>query len=111
MVALAILMEVQDVHNSGALTGALVIAGGQVFLSGINISKQAEMHYQTLQELGESFGSEMKPIVIEFEGKKYELSGTAEEQYKRWRELLREIYYSETGFAPADVSDPENPGE
>jgi hypothetical protein len=53
----------------------------------------------------------MKPIVIEFEGKKYELSGTAEEQYKRWRELLREIYYSETGFAPADVSDPENPGE
>ena len=111
LVALAILMEVQDVHNSGALTGALVIAGGQVFLSGINISKQAEMHYQTLQELGESFGSEMKPVVMEFEGKKYELSGTAEEQYKRWRELLREIYYSETGFVPADVSDRENPGE
>lgn len=111
LVALAILMEVQDVHNSGALTGALVIAGGQVFLSGINISKQADMHYQVLQELGESFGSEMKPVVMEFEGKKYELSGTAEEQYKRWRELLREIYYSETGFAPADVSGQESPGE
>lgn len=105
LVALAVLLEVQDVHDSGALTGALVIAGGQVFLSGINISKQADMHYQTLQELGESFGSEMKPIVMEFEGKKYELSGTAEEQYKRWRELLREIYYSETGFVPADVPD------
>ena len=111
LVALAILMEVQDVHNSGALTGALVIAGGEVFLSGINISKQAEMHYQALQELGESFGSEMKPVVMEFEGKKYELSGTAEEQYKRWRELLREIYYSETGFVPADVPGQKNPGE
>ena len=33
-----------------------------------------------------------------FEGKQYELTGTAEEQYKRWRELLREIYLAETGF-------------
>jgi len=109
LVALAILLEAQDVHYSGALTGALVIAGGQVFLSGINISKQAQMHYEALEELGESFGSEMKPIVMEFQDKKYELTGSAEEQYKRWRELLREIYYAETGFDPPDVSDRNNP--
>lgn len=98
LIALAILGEVGDVHDSGVLTGTLVILGGQVFLSGVNISKQAQMHYETLAELGESFGSEMKPAVMEFEGKKYELTGSAEEQYKRWRALLREIYSAETGF-------------
>jgi hypothetical protein len=104
LVALAILGEVGDVHDSGALTGTLVIIGGQVFLSGVNISKQAQMHYETLRELGDSFGSTMKPAVVEFEGKKYELTGSAEEQYKRWRELLRQIYYAETGFTPQEES-------
>ena len=40
----------------------------------------------------------MQPIVMEFEGKQYELTGSAEEQFKRWRELLRQIYITETGF-------------
>jgi len=109
LIALAIFMEVEDVHSSPALTGALILGGGQVFLSGINISKQSQMHYEALKELGESFGREMQPVVVEFEGKKYELTGSAEEQYKRWRELLREIYYAETGFAPLDVSPTQNP--
>jgi len=104
LVALAVLMEVQDVHDSGALTGTLVIIGGQVFMNGLNISKQSQMHYEALQELGESFSSNMKPAVMEFEGKKYELTGSAEEQYKQWKELLREIYYTETGLPPADAS-------
>jgi hypothetical protein len=109
LIALAILGEVSDVHDSGALTGTLVILGGQVFLSGVNISKQAQMHYETLAELGESFGSEMKPAVMEVEGKKYELTGSAEEQYKRWRELLRNIYYAETGFGGAEESNKTDP--
>jgi hypothetical protein len=104
LVALAVLMEVQDVHDSGVLTGTLVIIGGQVFMSGLNISKQSQMHYEALKELGESFGSDMKPAVMEFEGKKYELTGSAEEQYKRWRELLREIYYAETGLPVEEKS-------
>jgi hypothetical protein len=109
MIAAAIAMQTQGVHDSILLTGGLVVAGGQVFLSGVNISKQAKMNYEALQELGESFGKEMKPIVMEFEGKKYELQGSAEEQYKRWQELLREIYYAETGFAPTDVPPAQNP--
>jgi hypothetical protein len=40
----------------------------------------------------------MQPIVMDFQGKKYELTGSAEEQFKRWRELLRKIYLTETGF-------------
>ena len=100
LVALAVFMEVQDVHSSPALTGALILGGGQVFLSGINISKQSQMHYEALKELGESFGSEMQPVVMEFEGRQYELTGSAEEQFNQWRALLRTIYFTETGFKP-----------
>ncbi|MCK7511236.1 MAG: hypothetical protein MZV70_49030 [Desulfobacterales bacterium] len=56
------------------------------------------MHSESIRELSETFGSEMKPILVEFEGQTYELTGPAEEQFKRWRELLREIYRAETGF-------------
>jgi hypothetical protein len=82
----------------------LVTAGGQVFVSGINISKQAQMHYEALRELGESFGSEMEPIAVELEGKQYELTGSAEEQYARLRELLRKIYYTEIDFVSPEDS-------
>jgi hypothetical protein len=42
----------------------------------------------------------MQPVVMEFEGKQYELTGSAEEQFQQWRELLRQIYYAETGLEP-----------
>jgi hypothetical protein len=45
---------------------------------------------------------------MEFEGKQYELTGSAEEQFKRWRELLRQIYFEETGFEPANSMDKED---
>ena len=49
----------------------------------------------------------MEPVVLDFEGKKVELTGTAEKQYAQWRELLRRIYEAETGFASEmpDLSD------
>jgi hypothetical protein len=77
-----------------------------VIVNGINISQEAEIHSAAIQELSESFGNEMKPVVMEFQGERYELTGSAEEQYTRWRELLRKIYYSETGFVEPDA--PEN---
>jgi len=82
----------------GPLEIGMAVIGGQVIVNGYNISKQAEMHSEAIRELSETFGSEMKPILVEFEGQKYELTGPAEEQFKRWRELLREIYRAETGF-------------
>jgi hypothetical protein len=77
---------------------AMVVIGGQVIVNGYNLSKQAQIHSDAIKELSETFGSEMRPIVVEFEGRQYELTGPAEEQFKRWRELLREIYQTETGF-------------
>ena len=98
MVAGAVALAAGDVDYTGALQVGLVIIGGQVFIDGINISQQADMHSAAIKELSESFGSEMKPIVIDFEGKQYELTGTAQEQFQKWRQLLKQIYAAETGF-------------
>jgi hypothetical protein len=109
MIALAIGLEAGDVNNTNVLKGVLVLSGGQVIMSGINISKQAEIHSAAIKELGDSFGSEMKPVVMEYQGKEYELTGSAQEQYARWRELLRKIYFTETGFDPTEGSETESP--
>jgi hypothetical protein len=88
-----------------AVTPAMILIGGQVIINGFNVSKEAEIHSAAIKELSESFGDEMQPVVMEFEGKQYELTGSAEEQFKRWRELLRKIYLAETGFVPDEPQD------
>jgi hypothetical protein len=98
LVAGAIALNAGEAKNTGALQMGMVLIGGQVIINGFNVTKEAEIHSAAIKELSGSFGSEMQPIVMEFEGKKYELTGSAEEQFKHWRELLRQIYITETGF-------------
>jgi hypothetical protein len=107
LIAAAIAAGSIDSGSMGGLQAGMIIIGGQVIISGFNISQEAEIHEAAIQELSESFSSEMKPIVMEFEGKQYELTGSAEEQFKQWRELLRKIYYAETGFYPDQTTDDE----
>jgi hypothetical protein len=108
MLALAIALDAGNVVDSPALQNILILGGGAVIIDGINISKQAEIHEAAIQELSDSFGGDMEPVVMEFQGKKYELTGSAEEQYAQWRELLRQIYYAETGFDQVEDSGEEN---
>jgi hypothetical protein len=111
MLATAVALGAGDVDNSGALQSILIVGGGAVIVDGINISRQAEIHRAAVEELSDSFGSEMKPVVMDFEGEQYELTGTVEEQYARWRKLLQEIYYNETGFGPEDPAESKQPLE
>jgi hypothetical protein len=108
LIAGAIAAGSQDSNIGRAMAPAMVIIGGQVFISGWNVSKEAEMHSVAIEELSESFGDEMQPITMEFEGKKYELTGSAEEQFKHWKQLLRQIYFAETGFEPAASPEGQN---
>ena len=85
----------------------MVVSGGQVFMSGINLSKQAEMHSAAIAELSESFGADMEPVNLELKGQTYELTGSAQEQYRQWRVLLRQIYLQETGFEPGPGDGPD----
>ena len=100
LIAGAIAAGTGNSGNTVALQTGMVLVGGQVIMDGFNISKQAEIHEAAIEELSQSFSGEMQPVVMEFEGKQYELTGSAEEQFQQWRELLRQIYYAETGFEP-----------
>ena len=91
--------------NTVILQTGMVLVGGQVIMDGFNISKEAEIHEAAIEELSESFSGEMKPVVMEFEGKQYKLTGSAAEQFQQWRELLRKIYFAETGFEPDQPQD------
>ncbi|NNF42485.1 MAG: hypothetical protein HKN62_05465 [Phycisphaerales bacterium] len=104
MIAAAVVLEVADVPNTNTVRDVLVLGGGQVVISGVNVSEQKEIHAAAIEELSNSFGAEMRPTIVELEGKQYELTGTAQEQYDRWRALLQRVYAAETGF---DV-DPES---
>lgn len=109
LVAGAIALNSGEIHNTGALQASMILIGGQVIVQGFNISKEAEIHSAAIKELSESFGSEMRPVVMEFEGQQYELTGSAEEQFEHWRELLRRIYIEETGF-DSDISSENREG-
>lgn len=108
MIAGAIAAGSNDSSSMAAVQTGLILAGTQVIIQGFNVSKEAEIHEAAIQELGESFSSEMEPVVMEFEGRQYELTGSAEEQFTQWRALLRKIYYAETGFAPDTDQDTVN---
>jgi hypothetical protein len=49
------------------------------------------------------------PQVVEVEGHTLRLTGTAEDQYREWRKLLRQLYLEETGNAAAPPPAPPAP--
>ena len=44
-----------------------------------------------------SWPTSLEPLVVEVEGQTRRLTGSAEEKYREWRKILREIYAAETG--------------
>ncbi len=85
---------------AGIMRGpGLFTTGALLYKNGMDISEEAEIHNAAIRELGDSLQGEVSPLVVEIEGRTIELTGSIEEQYLKWRELLREIYINETGFA------------
>ncbi len=85
---------------AGIMRGpGLFTTGALLYKNGMDISEEAEIHNEAIRELGDSLQAEVSPMVVEIEGRTVELTGSIEEQYQKWRELLREIYINETGFA------------
>ncbi len=110
-IAAAIAYEIAGGNStSPALTGALVVGGAHSFSSGMQYSEDARLHADVIRELNESFGSDMAPMVVDIEGRTVRLKGSAEEQYREWRRLLREIFIAETGFSPSPATKEPAPG-
>ncbi|MDJ0928877.1 MAG: hypothetical protein QNJ73_14660 [Gammaproteobacteria bacterium] len=99
--------------GNSAITTTAVFGGIEGIRSGFGKSAEADLHRESLGELGRSFESEAEPLLVEIEGQTRRLTGTAEEKYREWRRLLHEIYASETGLislndAPGDATQVPN---
>jgi hypothetical protein len=76
----------------------MVLGGVYAIKTGFDKDSETGIHREAIKELGDSFASETRPLVVEVEGQTHELTGSAEVQYARWRSLLKQIYAAETGL-------------
>jgi len=102
--------ETNSSAGSAAATAA-VLGGMYAFKSGLDKRAEIKVHAESLKQLGDSFQSEVQPMVVDVEGRTLQLKGSAEEQYAEWRHLLRELYEHETGLpaGPAAAVPPGRP--
>jgi hypothetical protein len=84
--------RIEDAARTAATIGG--IAG---IVSGLKKGADAKIHTAAIQELATSFNADVASQVVEVEGRTLKLTGTAEEQYREWRELLKQMYLEETG--------------
>ena len=89
-----------------AMRTAGTMGGIAAVMSGIKKYADARVHADALKELTQSFQAEVAPQVVEVEGHTLRLTGTAEDQYREWRKLLKQLYLEETGAAAASTPDP-----
>lgn len=86
-----------------AASVASVVGGAAVIGRGVKKYSEADVHRDALIELADSFSEEVAPRVIEVEGRLTTLRGSAEAQFKAWRQLLRQLFGTETGLTPGTL--------
>jgi len=84
--------------SSSNLPGVMVMGGAAAIYSGFQKQEETKIHRDVIEELSISFSSEADPLVVEVVGETVRLTGSAEEQYQKWRAMLQQIYASETGL-------------
>ena len=83
--------------NWATQAGGATAVGAGAFLVKSGFDKQAEarIHMQALEELGESLENAVAPQVINLDDRTITLSGSVEEQYEQWRDILADLYAAE----------------
>jgi hypothetical protein len=77
-----------------------VIGGGYMVKSGIDKHAEAKLHAQSLEELSRSLNAEIQPHTIQLQDRTVTLTGTVDQQYNQWRQILQKMYSNETGQPP-----------
>jgi hypothetical protein len=93
----------RNVRTAGAVG---IYAGGGLVKSGLERRAEANIHSLALEELGQSLEAEITPQVIELEDRTVQLSGTIDDQYSQWREILGDIYAAEIADLPTEIAPP-----
>ncbi len=97
----AIALGLSDYETSvrtGSLQDVLLAGGAYAVYSGHQTRQESKINQDAIEELGSSFSSEAEPLTIEVEGQTVRLTGSAEQQYAKWRSMLKQIYAQETGL-------------
>ena len=107
---LAMLASLAAASSDNRATRAAGIYGaidsGELIKRSMEKRAEANIHSLALEELGQSLEAEITPQVIELEDRTIQLSGTIEDQYGQWREILSDIYAAEIAELPTDKSQP-----
>lgn len=110
-IAIGASADAETRSRTSTLRDVMIMGGAAGVYSGYQKGKESEINKEAIEELGVSFTSEAEPLVMEVEGETVRLTGSAEQQYAKWRQILRTMYMKETGFIPVDPSissQPEN---
>ena len=85
--------------NYATQTGGAIGVGAGAYLikSGFDKRAEAKLHSDALEELGESLENEVATRVFSLDDRTITLTGSVEEQYAQWKDVLADIYASEVG--------------
>ncbi|RUM35178.1 MAG: hypothetical protein DSY58_07305 [Desulfobulbus sp.] len=106
-IALGLTANADTIRRTGTLRDVMVMGGAAAIYSGSQKREESKINREVIEELGASFSSEAEPLVVEVQGETMRLTGTAEQQYARWRSILREMYARESGLLPPSAQDEE----
>ncbi len=106
-IAISAAADVDTRAATSTLQDVMLAGGAYAIYSGMQKGEESRINREAIEELGVSFSSEAEPLVIEVEGETIRLTGSAEQQYARWRKLLKELYARETGLLNSPVQPAE----
>lgn len=107
-VIVGLAMDPRDDHGA---KDVLILGGIAGINAGFEKDKDSPIHKAALSELADSFEGELTPLLVDVDGKVVQLTGSAEVQFNKWRELLHQIAATDAPL-PADINVlPMAPGE
>jgi hypothetical protein len=89
--------------DPGGIKDVLILGGIAAVQSGFEDGKEGGIHKAALTELADSFEGEVAPLLVDVDGKVVHLTGSAEAQFTKWRQLLQEIAATDKPL-PADIN-------
>jgi hypothetical protein len=92
-----------DPYDDHGMKDVMILGGIAAIDSGFKDDKEKGIHKASLSELADSIEGEITPLLVDVDGKVVQLTGSAEGQYQKWRELLKQIAETDAPL-PADVN-------
>lgn len=92
-----------DSFSDRVIRDAMMYIGVDMLRTSAVRRQEKRLHSESLEELATSFSDDVEPLVVEIQGTEHRLTGTAEVQYREWRDLLRRMVISERGFDPDEM--------